>query len=253
MHLRPSNSAASGFFTLFSMSECSLFCFLVKNLLYGLFSRNYLWDQKDWHYKWKTSQNKDILIKIQKRLPEEVRYKMQSFHLSVCFGMLTGDKIFTVMAGREEVVGIPTDILHTCDSHQRWGWHFKQKVPQVPVLLHLRNAHVIAAQTCRQSRNLCQRQAESWTAQATHSASQGCSTFCADFRQNRWLYAHHNTKSAGTANWATWTALRRNQIQPGLLTTPQSSFSWMLTYNQQCLSGLLRKVPWHNEKWKWQR
>lgn len=136
MPLHPSNSAACGIFTLFSMSK-------------------------------------------------SVRYKMQSFHISVCFGMLTGVKLFTVMTGREEVVGMPPDTLPTSDSHQRWGWHFKQRVPQIPFpVLHLGNAQVIRGQTCRQSRNLCQRQAESWIVQATRSAPQGCSTPCADIKQS---------------------------------------------------------------------
>lgn len=91
MHLHPSNSAATGVFTLFQCQRVFVILgfFCVKNLLYGLFSPNYLWDQKDRHYKWKTAQNKDTFIKIHKRLPEELRYKMQSFHLPVCFGMLT--------------------------------------------------------------------------------------------------------------------------------------------------------------------
>lgn len=54
---------------------------------------------KDWHNKWQTAQTKDIFIKIQKRLPEEVRDKIHSFHLSACFGMLTGDRLLRYSHG----------------------------------------------------------------------------------------------------------------------------------------------------------
>lgn len=198
----------------------------MKNLLCGLFSPNYLWDQKDWHYKWKTAQNKDTFIKIHKSLPEEVRYKTQSFHLSVCFGMLTGDRLLTVMTGREEVVGISTDTLHTCDSHQRRGCHFKQRVLQVPVLLlHLGNADAIAGQTCRQSRNLCQRQAESWTAAATRSAPQGCSSLCADIKHSGWLYVLVCFGLA-CADWVSRTPVTLQHILQNTYLFPHYPLNW---------------------------
>lgn len=142
-----------------------------------------------WHYKWRTAQTKDIFTKIQKRLPEEVRYKIHSFHLLVCFGTLIGDRLLCYNHVARGNRGCPqAPCIHVIPPKDGDGIS-RRRCTKSHFHSNTWGQHIITSHSCKHHRDPCQGQMGRWMEEAVSSTPRGCSSLCAGVMQSAWLYA----------------------------------------------------------------